>query len=150
LGVKLFQRSTKKIELSNARRSIQLVRETEAVMSRFTTMVEGRLLIGASLSVGEYVLPRLFGPFNKEYPNTSVSIRVIDTAPILGEFVSHQLNLSLVKSPLYHPYVHSEPVLSHELAEPENVTVQEFQYPGTTVGVNPTPMRIFIELDRPV
>ncbi|MFC0216051.1 selenium metabolism-associated LysR family transcriptional regulator [Paenibacillus chartarius] len=123
LGVKLFHRSTKRIELSEAgrallpyaKRSIELVRETEAAMSRFTTMVEGRLQLGASLTVGEYVLPRLLGPFNKEYPNISVSMKVMNTTQILEEILNHQLTFGLVEAAVHHPDVHVEPVLSDEL-----------------------------------
>ncbi|KIL41148.1 LysR family transcriptional regulator [Gordoniibacillus kamchatkensis] len=123
LGVKLFHRSTKKIELSEAgrallpyaRRCIELVRETEAAMSRFTTMIEGRMQLGASLTVGEYVLPRLLGPFNKEYPNISVSMKVMNTTQILEEILNHQLTFGLVEAQVNHPDVHTEPVLSDEL-----------------------------------
>lgn len=122
-GVKLFHRSTKKIELSEAgrallpyaRRSIELVRETEAAMSRFTTMIEGRMQLGASLTVGEYVLPRLLGPFNKEYPNIAVSMKVMNTSQILEEILNHQLTFGLVEAEVHHPDVHTEPVLSDEL-----------------------------------
>jgi DNA-binding transcriptional LysR family regulator len=123
LGVKLFHRSTKKIELSEAgrallpyaKRSIELVRETEAAMSRFTTMIEGRLQLGASLTVGEYVLPRLLGPFNKEYPNISVSMKVMNTTQILEDILNHQLTFGLVEAQVHHPDVQTEPVLNDEL-----------------------------------
>lgn len=96
-GVKLFHRSTKKIELSEAGRallpfaknSIELIRDTDVAMSKFTMMIEGRLQLGASLTMGEYILPRLLGPFSKDYPNISVSMKVMNTAQILDEVLSH-------------------------------------------------------------
>jgi DNA-binding transcriptional LysR family regulator len=148
LSVKLFHRSTKRIELSEAgkallpyaKRCIELVRETEQAMSRFTTMVEGRLQLGASLTVGEYILPRLLGPFNKEYPNISVSMKVMNTTQILEDILSHQLTFGLIEAPVHHPDVHVEAVLSdelklivpsdHPLAEQETVSMEEvLQYP---------------------
>jgi DNA-binding transcriptional LysR family regulator len=122
-GVKLFHRSTKKIELSEsgrtllpfAKRSIELIRETDVAMSKFTRMIEGRLQLGASLTMGEYILPRLLGPFGKEYPNISVSMKVMNTSQILEEVLGHQLNFGLVEAPIDHPDVHTEPVLSDEL-----------------------------------
>jgi DNA-binding transcriptional LysR family regulator len=147
-GVKLFHRSTKKIELSEAgrallpyaKRSIDLVRETEVAMSKFTHMVEGRLQLGASLTVGEYILPRLLGPFNKEYPNVSVSMKVMNTTQILEEILNHQLTFGLVEAPVHHPDVHTEAVLSdelklilpanHPLVEQERITIEDvLQYP---------------------
>ncbi|UJF35266.1 selenium metabolism-associated LysR family transcriptional regulator [Paenibacillus hexagrammi] len=122
-GVKLFHRSTKKIELSEAgrtlmpfaKRSIELIRETDVAMSQFTQMIEGRLQLGASLTMGEYILPRLLGPFSKEYPNILVSMKVMNTAQILDEILGHQLNFGLVEAPIHHPDVHTEAILSDEL-----------------------------------
>ena len=59
-GVKLFHRSTKKIELSEAGRallpfaknSIELIRDTDVAMSKFTMMIEGRLQLGCQLNDG--------------------------------------------------------------------------------------------------
>jgi len=148
LSVKLFHRSTKRIELSEAgrallpfaRRSIELIRETDVAMSKFTTMIEGRLQLGASLTMGEYILPRLLGPFSKAYPNISVSMKVMNTTQILDEVLHHQLNFGLVEAPITHPDVQSEPILSdelklivpagHPLADRDTVTFEDtLEYP---------------------
>lgn len=122
-GTKLFNRSTKKVELSEAgeallpyaRKSIELAKDTDVAMSEFTTIIEGRLQLGASLTFGEYFLPRLLGYFNKAYPNISISVKVINTRQILEDILSHQLNFGLVEAPIDHPYVHTEPVMNDEL-----------------------------------
>ncbi|ANE47464.1 LysR family transcriptional regulator [Paenibacillus swuensis] len=122
-GTKLFHRSTKRIELSEAGRtlipyalnSINLMKDTEVAMSKFTHMLQGRLQLGASLTVGEYILPRLLGPFGKEYPNISVQMKVMNTAQILEEILRHQLNFGLVEAPVQHPDVKIEAVLNDEL-----------------------------------
>ncbi|WP_284638912.1 selenium metabolism-associated LysR family transcriptional regulator [Paenibacillus silviterrae] len=147
-GTKLFLRSTKKIELTEAgrtllpyaKRSIDLMKETDVSMSKFTHMLEGRLHLGASLTVGEYILPRLLGPFSQEYPNISVSMKVINTKQILEEMLNHQLTFGLVEAEVHHPDVHTEALLSdelklivpagHPLAEWEEVPVEEMlKYP---------------------
>ncbi|HZG54956.1 selenium metabolism-associated LysR family transcriptional regulator [Paenibacillus sp.] len=122
-GTKLFLRSTKKIELTEAgralmvyaKRSIDLVKETDLAMSRFTHMLQGRLLLGASLTVGEYILPRLLGPFNQAYPNIAIQMKVMNSAQILEEMLRHQLTFGLIEAQVVHPDVHTEPVLSDEL-----------------------------------
>ncbi|HZG84491.1 selenium metabolism-associated LysR family transcriptional regulator [Paenibacillus sp.] len=147
-GTKLFHRSTKKIELTEAgkvlmvyaKRSIDLVKETDLAMSRFTHMLQGRLLLGASLTVGEYILPRLLGPFNREYPNIAIQMKVMNTAQILEEMLKHQLTFGLIEAQVAHPDVHTEPVLSdelklivpsgHPLADKAPVAMEEvLQYP---------------------
>ncbi|MGE6227318.1 selenium metabolism-associated LysR family transcriptional regulator [Paenibacillus chitinolyticus] len=147
-GIKLFHRSTKKIELTEAgrtlipyaRKCVELIRETENAMTGFTAMAEGRLQLGASLTMGEYILPRLLGPFRKEYPNISVAMKVMNTTQILDEIFAHQLTFGLVEAPIQHPDVHTEAILSdelklivpagHPLAEMETIRMEDvFRYP---------------------
>ncbi|EPD92158.1 MULTISPECIES: selenium metabolism-associated LysR family transcriptional regulator [Paenibacillus] len=147
-GIKLFHRSTKKIELTEAgrtlipyaRKCVELIRETENAMTGFTAMAEGRLQLGASLTMGEYILPRLLGPFRKEYPNISVAMKVMNTTQILDEIFAHQLTFGLVEAPIQHPDVHTEAILSdelklivpagHPLAEMDTIRMEDvFQYP---------------------
>ncbi|MEY9091969.1 selenium metabolism-associated LysR family transcriptional regulator [Paenibacillus sp. RC84] len=147
-GIKLFHRSTKKIELTEAgrtlipyaRKCVELIRETENAMTGFTAMAEGRLQLGASLTMGEYILPRLLGPFRKEYPNISVAMKVMNTTQILDEIFAHQLTFGLVEAPIQHPDVHTEAILSdelklivpagHPLAEMDTIRMEDvFRYP---------------------
>ncbi|WP_019911467.1 selenium metabolism-associated LysR family transcriptional regulator [Paenibacillus sp. HW567] len=122
-GTKLFDRSSKKIVLSEAGstllpfalRSIQLMRETDQAMSAFTHMLEGRLQLGASLTIGEYVLPRLLGPFGKEYPHISIMMKVMNTSQLMEEIHKHQLNFGLIEAPVAHPDMVIEPVMGDEL-----------------------------------
>ncbi|MEK8213264.1 selenium metabolism-associated LysR family transcriptional regulator [Paenibacillus sp. FSL L8-0463] len=181
-GAKLFDRSSKKIVLSEAGRtlmpfalrSIQLMRETDQAMSAFTHMLEGRLQLGASLTIGEYVLPRLLGPFGKAYPNISIMMKVMNTSQIMEEINKHQLNFGLIEAPVSHPDMEIEPVMGdelnlivpsgHPLADREEVTLEEaLEYPfvlreqgsGTrrvmeeqliAKGLDPAAMRVVMEL----
>lgn len=181
-GSKLFDRSSKKIILSEAgrtlmpyaQRSIQLMRETDQAMSAFTHMLQGRLQLGASLTIGEYVLPRLLGPFGKEYPNISIMMKVMNTSQIMEEIHKHQLNFGLIEAPVSHPDMEVEPVMGdelklivpreHPLADRHEVTLEEaLGYPfvlreqgsGTrrvmeeqllAKGLDPAAMRIVMEL----
>ncbi|KHL95479.1 LysR family transcriptional regulator [Paenibacillus sp. IHB B 3415] len=181
-GAKLFDRSTKKIMLSEAGRtlmpfalrSMQLMRETDQAMSAFTHMLEGRLQLGASLTIGEYVLPRLLGPFGREYPNISIMMKVMNTTQIMEEINKHQLNFGLIEAPVSHPDMVIEPVMGdelklivpqgHPLADQAEVTLSDaLGYPfvlreqgsGTrrvmeeqlvAKGLDPGAMRIVMEL----
>jgi LysR family transcriptional regulator, transcriptional activator of the cysJI operon len=122
-GTKLLQRSTKRIELTEAgralmpyaQRSIDLIRDTETQMSKFTKHLKGRLQLGASLTIGEYILPRLLGPFGQEFPHIAISMKVMNTAQIMEEIINHQLNFGLIEAPVNHPDMHMEAVMSDEL-----------------------------------
>jgi len=122
-GTRLFHRSTKKVELSEAgkallpyaQKSIELMRETDQAMSRYTHMLRGKLQLGASLTIGEYILPRLLGPFSQAYPHITISLKVMNTTQIEEEIVSHQLNFGLVEAPVRHPDIRSETIWRDEL-----------------------------------
>ncbi|WP_040948579.1 selenium metabolism-associated LysR family transcriptional regulator [Gorillibacterium massiliense] len=122
-GAKVFQRTTKRIELTDAgrallpyaRRSVELMLDTEREMSRYTHMLKGKLELGASLTVGEYMLPRLLGPFNQEFPDISISMRVMNTKQIVEEVLAHSLIFGLVEAPVDHPDIAAEPVHEDEL-----------------------------------
>ncbi|CAM3307521.1 MULTISPECIES: LysR family transcriptional regulator [Saccharibacillus] len=122
-GTKLLDRSTKKIALTEsgrmllpfARRSIELMRETESEMTRFTHKLEGRLQLGASNTIGEYVLPPLLVPFGRQHPHIAISLKVMNTTQILDEIARHTLNFGLVEAPVVHPDIISESVMHDEL-----------------------------------
>lgn len=122
-GSKLLHRSTKKIELSeagrtllpHAKRSVELVRQTDEAMSAFTQMLQGRLQLGASLTIGEYVLPRMLGPFARQYPDISIVMKVMNTTQIMDDILKHQLNFGLIEAPVHHPDMIVEPVMQDEL-----------------------------------
>ncbi|WP_028561511.1 selenium metabolism-associated LysR family transcriptional regulator [Paenibacillus pinihumi] len=142
-GTKLLLRSTKRIELTEAgralmpfaQRSIDLIRETDASMSKFTKQLKGRLQLGSSLTIGEYILPRLLGPFGQEYPHIAISMKVMNTAQIMEDILNHQLNFGLIEAPVNHPDMHMEAVMSdelylivpagHPLAEAESVEIAD-------------------------
>ena len=122
-GIKLLHRSTKKLELSEAgltllpyaKRSVELARQTDEAMSAFTEKLQGRLQLGASLTIGEYVLPRMLGPFAKKYPDTSIVMKVMNTAQIMEDILKHQLDLGLIEAPIQHPDMVVETVMQDEL-----------------------------------
>lgn len=122
-GTKLLIRSTKRMELSEAgrtllpfaRRSLELSQETDAAMAAFSNKLQGRLQLGASLTIGEYVLPRLLGPFGREYPDISIMLKVMNTTQILEEIASHQLNFGLIEAPVEHPDMVLDAVMEDEL-----------------------------------
>ncbi len=181
-GSKLFHRSTKRIELSEAgkallpyaKRSIELVRETDVAMSKFTHMLQGRLQLGSSLTVGEYILPRLLGPFNQLYPNIAIQLKIVNSSLIVEELIKHQLTFGLIEVLVVHPDIHTEAVLrdelklivphGHPLLDLGTVTMAEaMKYPfilrergsGTrqvmeealvNAGIDPLGMRIGMEL----
>lgn len=122
-GTKLFIRTTKRIDLSEAghalmpfaRRGIELMRETDAAMSRFTDDLAGRLVLGASNTIGEYMLPRLLVPLGQRYPDMKVMLKIMNTTQIMEEISRNQLDFGLIEAPVEHPDMTTHPVMQDEL-----------------------------------
>lgn len=122
-GTKLFHRSTKKVELSDAghillpfaEKGIQLMKDAESAMSRFSTQLKGKLQMGASLTFAEYIMPRVLGPFSSAHPQISVSMKVMNTSQIVEEILNHQLTFGVVEAPATHPELKVEALFSDEL-----------------------------------
>jgi DNA-binding transcriptional LysR family regulator len=122
-GTKLFNRSTKKLELTEAghwllpqaSKAVELMRETDATMVRFVENLKGRLQFAASLTIGEYVLPRLLGSFLRRHPELSVSMKVMNTTEIIEAIQYQGLDFGLIEAPSDTPGLHAEAVMKDEL-----------------------------------
>jgi DNA-binding transcriptional LysR family regulator len=122
-GCKLLNRTTKKLELTEAglwllpqaRKAVELMRETDARMVQFARELKGRLHFAASLTIGEYVLPRLLGSFLKRHPGLSVSMKVMNTTEIIEAILSQGLDFGLIEAPCDAPGIHAKPVMDDEL-----------------------------------
>lgn len=122
-GTKLFNRTTKKLELTEAghhllpqaRKAVELMRDTDVMMARFTADLKGRLQFAASLTIGEYVLPRLLGSFVRRFPEVSVNMKVMNTTEIIDAIANQGLDFGLIEAPCEVTGFHTEAVMDDEL-----------------------------------
>jgi len=87
------------------------------------------LLVGASTTPGEYLLPRILPDFVRAHPAVRLRLTVKDTAEVLADVLGGRLELGFVGSRREHPELHFE-----DFAEDEIVLVGapglEFVPPG--------------------
>ncbi|MHB8158396.1 MAG: selenium metabolism-associated LysR family transcriptional regulator [Desulfocucumaceae bacterium] len=104
-GAKLFERSSKKVELTQAgtvlykyaREIIGLHGVAKRAVADLVDMVTGKLTIGASLTIGEYVLPKLLAIFARKYPDVEYSV-VIGNTELIHELTREgAIDLGLVE-----------------------------------------------------
>jgi DNA-binding transcriptional LysR family regulator len=88
------------------------MKETESSMAKFTHILKGRLHLGASLTMGEFILPQLLGPFGIQHPHIFLSMKVMNTTQILDEIIHNQLNFGLIEAPIDHPDVQTDAIMS--------------------------------------
>ncbi len=104
LGVKLFDRTTRKVTLTPAgkllyRHAKALLTEHEAALqelNQFQGGLIGRLVFGASTIPGQYLLPEVMARFCHQYPQTKLSMRIGSSQQILDEVLSGSLEMGVI------------------------------------------------------
>lgn len=79
-----------------ALRLTALKEEAEKALSRFKGTIEGELTIGGSTIPGAYILPGTIGGFLKDHPAVYIRLRVGDTAKIIDDVLSGEVELAVV------------------------------------------------------
>jgi len=110
-NTRLFERSHGKISLTPAgmmaldysERILNLTSEMEARISELTGQISGPLLIGASTTIAEYMLPKLLGEFKRMHPETQARLTVANSETIENKVADHTLDIGLIEAPSHHP-----------------------------------------------
>lgn len=109
-NIRLFDRTHNKITLTEAGRAVydyaEQILELYAKMSNdvkeLTGEVSGALVIGASTTIAEYMLPKLLGAFKQSYPDVSLRLQVGNTDAIVSMVENNMIDLGIVEAPVYN------------------------------------------------
>src|SRR5215510_5009049 len=90
LGVHLFDRIGRQVHLSQAgeiladyaRRLFALAREAEEAMADVRAVGRGRLVIGASTTIGSYLLPGVAAEFWRRHANVELLVEIGNTEQV--------------------------------------------------------------------
>lgn len=109
LGVKLFERIGKKLYLTfegetflgYVRRILNLYDECIATISDINNLKCGKLRIGASTTIGIYLLPKIIGSFKNKYKDVEISIVIENTKLIENMLLENKIDIAFVEGPVY-------------------------------------------------
>ena len=85
--------------LSYAERILALSDEMETRLSEMTGEMRGPLLVGASTTIAEFMLPRVLGEFNALYPQVRARLIVANSESIESRVAEHTLDVGLIEMP---------------------------------------------------
>ena len=122
-NARLFERSHGKITLTPAGRLVMdyaerilaLSEEMETRVGELTGTMSGPLLLGASTTIAEFVLPRILGEFKVEHPQVHTHLTVGNSEMIEHRVADHALDLGLIESPSHLPGLTTEVCCEDEL-----------------------------------
>lgn len=111
LGVSLLDRSGRMVRLTEAgqilyRYSQQIFaaeRAAESALSQLRDLSQGHLSVGASNTIGTYLLPALLGRFHDQYPGIHLSMEVGNTQQMIDQLRHKPLDIAFVEAPVAAP-----------------------------------------------
>ena len=123
LGVRLFDRSGGRITLTPAgevllkytRQSEAILETAEHEIGKFRGEVRGRLAIGASTTVSQYLLPPLLGRFLAAHPRVEPFLLGANTERIVEALASEEIQIGLIEGPSHRADFKTERFLPDEV-----------------------------------
>jgi len=107
-NTRLFDRTHNRISLTEAGKRVYeyadqiftLYAEMDNAVRELTGEVSGVLILGASTTIAEYMLPSLLGDFKHKYPEVSVRLKVSNTEGIVRMVENNVIDLGVVEAPV--------------------------------------------------
>ncbi|MHB1416208.1 MAG: LysR substrate-binding domain-containing protein [Chloroflexota bacterium] len=123
LGVRLFDRLGWRVVLSDAGaeflqyavRILSLVEESRRAMAEIQGIAAGQLIVGASQTIGNYIVPRHFGTFNARYPGVRLVLEILPIPAIAERIREGSLDLGMIEAPIVASDLLTRPFLTDEL-----------------------------------
>lgn len=101
--------------LSYAERILALSNEMETRLGEMTGEMRGPLLVGASTTIAEFMLPRVLGEFNALYPQVRARLIVANSESIESRVAERMLDVGLIEAPAKLPGLSSQMCREDEL-----------------------------------
>jgi DNA-binding transcriptional LysR family regulator len=101
--------------LEYAERILGLSAEMDVRLGEMTGEIGGSLLVGASTTIAEFMLPRILGEFKSHYPNVRPRLVVANSETIETRVAEHTLDIGLIESPSHQPNLQNEVCCDDEL-----------------------------------
>ncbi len=107
--MKLFDRLGKRLQLSELGQ--QLRPQVESLMEQARSLeqaltgedVAGRLEIGATLTIGNYIAVNMIADFRQQNARSDIILRVANTETIAKQVAGFELDMGLIEGELQHP-----------------------------------------------
>jgi len=119
--VRLFDRVGKRLQLSDVGRALRShaaalwdeARELESALANQAD--RGRLRVGATLTIGNYVAVPLMARYMRERPGSLVRLDIANTEEIARRVANFEIDVGLIEGELAHPHLRVTPFRDDEL-----------------------------------
>src|SRR5579862_9671251 len=127
LGTRLFDRVGRRLLLNETGRALQprarALLDTAMGVERDFSAHSGesggapaiQLHVGASTTIGNYLLPSLVAGFRKEWPNAHIDVQIGNTEDVSASVGRLDVDIGLIEGPCHERGVRAEPWIEDEL-----------------------------------
>ena len=107
-NTRLFDRTHNRISLTDAgkrvfefaERIFELYGEMDRSVRELTGDMSGVLILGASTTIAEYMLPVLLGDFKAKHPEVTIRLKVANTDGIVSQIENNEIDMGVVEAPV--------------------------------------------------
>ncbi|GJL82388.1 MAG: LysR family transcriptional regulator [marine bacterium B5-7] len=107
-NTRLFDRTHNRISLTHAgelvktyaEQIISLYSEMDNEVRKLTGDVLGPLVLGASTTIGDYMVPALLGQYQVKFPEVSVRLNIANTLGIIHMVENNEIDIGIVEGPV--------------------------------------------------
>lgn len=124
-GIRLTQAG--EIVQHHARRIFRAEEDTEQALAELMGLGRGRLSVGASTTIGSYLVPRVFGDYHLAHPGVVLELEIANTAAIQSAVAEGRLDLGLTEG-----FVAGESLEVSVFAHDEMVLIVSPRHPWAT------------------
>lgn len=123
LGTKLVNSSSKHIELTQsgeiyygyAKQILLLQDKAKQEINQLSNVVTGSLRVGASYTIGEYILPFIVAEFASRYPKVEIETSIANTEEITQLVQANHLDIALVEGEVNQSDIVIRPIMEDEI-----------------------------------
>lgn len=101
--------------LTYAEKILGLSGEMDVRLAEMTGEIGGSLLVGASTTIAEFLLPRIMGEFKSKFGNVRPRLVVANSETIETRVAEHTLDIGFIESPTHQPNLQTEVCCEDEM-----------------------------------
>nr|NJM01981.1 LysR family transcriptional regulator [Desulfobacula sp.] len=99
----------------HAKKILSLKDQAETAMHDFLGRAKGSLVIGGSTIPSGYILPKIIGPFSREFPDIRIELFSGDTTQIIEEIKKGSIEVGLVGAKTDDPQIFQEEFVTDDM-----------------------------------
>ena len=123
LGIRLLERLPRGSRLTDGgkllaqyvQRMAVVEEETARAIEEFRGLKRGRLAVGASTTIGAYLLPQVFGEFHRQHPDIELQLEIANTETIQNQLMEGTIEVGLTEGLMEAEHLDSEVFHEDEL-----------------------------------